>query len=49
MKHLQEPQTECHEDGTKMNTLMQTHLEDESRMFEDKVCVLAIQMFPTYL
>ncbi|XP_017231330.1 DNA polymerase eta isoform X2 [Daucus carota subsp. sativus] len=36
MKHLQEPQTECHEDGTKMNTLMQTHLEDESRMFEDK-------------
>ncbi|KAK1401728.1 hypothetical protein POM88_001333 [Heracleum sosnowskyi] len=35
-KHLQEPQTECSKDGTKMNIVMQTHQDDESRMFEDK-------------
>lgn len=38
-KHLQEPETECSKDGTKMNIVMQAHLNDESRIFEEKVCV----------
>lgn len=28
---------------------MQTHLEDKSRMLEDKVCVIAIQIVSTFL
>ncbi|KAF1002316.1 DNA polymerase eta isoform X1 [Apium graveolens] len=39
-KHLLEPETECSKDGTKMNIVMnivmQAHLDDKSRMFEEK-------------
>ncbi|KAK1402490.1 hypothetical protein POM88_002095 [Heracleum sosnowskyi] len=47
-KHLQEPQTECSKDGTKMNIVMQTHQDDESRMFEDKALIYNLKLSSLY-